>query len=265
MELDPDAPTARKDGPRRRFDEISLALVFLTRLPGVRTDWSRPLMSAAWAFPVAGAVVGLVGGGVAALLATLGAPPLLAATLGVAAAVLFTGALHEDGLADTADGIGSGRDRARSLEILRDSRIGAYGVLALIVSSLARVTALAALLEAGAWTAALPAFVLAAALGRGAGPAVMAALPPARDDGVGAAAGRPAPAGVAVALVLPLLAGLLVGGWPALPLALAPLVWLGWLALRRLGGTTGDVVGAAILLTETTALALLAMAWGGAA
>jgi len=185
----------------------------------------------------------------------------LAATLGVAAAVLFTGALHEDGLADTADGIGSGRDRERSLEILRDSRIGTYGVLALIVAMLVRVAALVPLLEAGPLGSALPAFVLAAALGRAAGPLFTAALPPARADGVGAAAGRPDTAGVAVGLALPLLAGLALGAWPALPLALLPLVWLGWLARRRLGGITGDVIGCAMLLTECTAVAAIAMAW----
>ncbi|MQX37726.1 adenosylcobinamide-GDP ribazoletransferase [Roseospira navarrensis] len=253
---------------RQRLNEVHLAIVFLTRLPWVRADWSAPLMSAAWAFPFAGVLLGATCGAVAGLAVEAGASPLLAAVLGVGAATLFTGCLHEDGIGDTADGIGSGRDRARSLEILRDSRIGTYGMVAVTMSLLVRIAALAMLLEAGAWWAvALPAWMLAAALGRGAGPLFMRLCPPARADGVGAGAGRPSVRGAAVALVLPLVAGVLFLLGPAAPgpaaplvllVALLPLPWLAGLAGRRLGGYTGDVIGAAILIVECAALALLA-------
>lgn len=258
-------PPATRAPLRRRLNELGLAVVFLTRLPWIPADWRCPLMSAAWAFPWAGALLGAMGGGIAAAFAGMGAAPWLAATVAVGASMLLTGCLHEDGIADTADGIGSGRDRERSLEILRDSRIGTYGVVAVLFSVLIRIGALAMLLEAGPWTVALPAWVAAAALGRGAGPIFTRLCPPARADGVGAGAGRPSVRGAAAALAMPLLAGLALTPWPGGPLALAgalPLLgWLGWLARKRLGGYTGDVIGAAILMVECAALVLLALVW----
>ncbi|MBB4265242.1 adenosylcobinamide-GDP ribazoletransferase [Roseospira visakhapatnamensis] len=258
-------PPDRAAPLRRPLNELALAVAFLTRLPWIPADWTPPLMSAAWAFPWAGALLGLVCGVVAGGAAALGAAPWLAATLGVGACMLVTGCLHEDGIGDTADGIGSGRDRARSLEILRDSRIGTYGMVAVLFSVLIRVGALAMLLEAGPWTVALPAWVLAAALGRAAGPLFMRVCPPARADGVGAGAGRPSVGGTAVAMVAPLLAGLALTPWPGGVLALLGslplLAWLGWLARKRLGGYTGDVIGAAILMVECAALVLLALVW----
>ncbi|KAA5605749.1 adenosylcobinamide-GDP ribazoletransferase [Roseospira marina] len=253
-----------------RVNEVHLAVVFLTRLPWFRADWSVSLMSAAWAFPLAGVLLGAVCGLVAGLAMEAGATPLLSAVLAVGAATLFTGCLHEDGVGDTADGIGSGRDRERSLEILRDSRIGTYGLVAIVMTLLIRVSALTMLLEAGSWWAgAMPAWMLAAALGRGTGPLFTRLCPPARADGVGAGAGRPGAVGTVVALLLPLVAGCLtafgVTGGLMVPLALvaalAPLPWLARLARRRLGGYTGDVIGAAILIVECTALALLAVTW----
>jgi len=251
---------------RRRLNEVSLAVSFLTRLPWIPTDWSPPLMSAAWAFPWAGALLGLLCGTVAAVFAQLGASPWLAAILALGASMLLTGCLHEDGIADTADGVGSGRDRTRSLEILRDSRIGTYGMVAVLFSVLIRIAALAMLIEVGSWLVVVSAWALAAALGRGVGPGFTLVCPPARSNGVGAGAGRPSGRAAVVALVTPLLAGMVLTPWPsgvvALVAAMLPAAWLGWLARRRLGGYTGDVIGAAILLVECTALVFLALAWG---
>ncbi len=266
----PPAPDLRpvSSWSRRRANELALAIGFLTRLPPPAADWGVPLMSAAWAFPLAGALVGGLAGAVAAGLALAGMDAMLAATLAAGASVLLTGALHEDGLADTADGIGSGRDRARSLEILRDSRIGTYGVVAVALSLATRIAALAMLLPAGAWLA-FVAWALAAAHGRAAGALFARLCPPARADGLGARSGRPALVGVAVALALPLSGAVAVdlarGQAPVSALALAgallPLLWLGRLAMRRLGGQTGDVLGAAMLTAEVAALVLLALAW----
>src|SRR6516165_4237398 len=124
-------------GSPRRFAgaarDVADALRFFTRLrvgaptPEVALDMDR----IAWAAPVAGAVVGLIGALVLALTAPLGLPPLLRAGLATAALVAATGALHEDGLADLADGFGGGSTRERKLEIMRESRIGAYGAAAL--------------------------------------------------------------------------------------------------------------------------------------
>ena len=123
--------------------DVADALRFFTRLSVSAPALAAPLdiPRIAWAAPVAGAVVGLVGALVLALTALLGLPPLLRAGLATAALVAATGALHEDGLADVADGFGGGATRARKLEIMRDSRIGAYGAIALALSLILRVGA----------------------------------------------------------------------------------------------------------------------------
>ena len=105
------------------------------------------IAKAAWAFPIAGIVVGLIGAVVYLFGLPNGLPPWPAAALSVAATMVITGCLHEDGLADTADGFGGGRTRELKLEIMRDSRIGAYGVCALVLSILLRVSALASLAD----------------------------------------------------------------------------------------------------------------------
>ena len=104
--------------------------MLLTRLPvGWLATSAEParLADAVWAFPVVGAVVGAIGGAVFWVCARLGMPPAVAAVWTLASMLLVTGALHEDGLADTADGLGGGRTRERKLEIMRDSRIGTFG------------------------------------------------------------------------------------------------------------------------------------------
>src|SRR6204780_1970299 len=127
-------------------NDLKASVAFLTRLPVGRappaagTDISR----AAWAFPLAGVLVALVAAVVYAVAHKIGSPPWVAAALAVAATLAVTGCLHEDGLADTADGFGGGDSRERKLEIMRDSRIGTYGVCALILSILLRVAALVA-------------------------------------------------------------------------------------------------------------------------
>ncbi|MBF0335337.1 MAG: adenosylcobinamide-GDP ribazoletransferase, partial [Alphaproteobacteria bacterium] len=121
------------------------AAVFLTRLPLPHLrDPARPLAACMWAFPLVGAVLGLTAGACFAGLASL-LPPLPAALVALALLVLATGGLHEDGLADLADGFGGGRDRDHRLEIMRDSRTGSYGALAVGFSLALRAAALAAL------------------------------------------------------------------------------------------------------------------------
>src|SRR3984957_1732425 len=179
-------------GLAQRFvRDIAGALRFFTRLrvgepePGAPLDIDR----IAWAAPVAGVVVGLVGALILALAALLGLPPLLRAGLVTAVLVVATGALHEDGLADVADGFGGSATRAGKLEIMRDSRIGAYGAIAIALALILRVGALAAALDGGFWRAS-SSLVLVAALSRAAALTPLALLPPARADGAGAAAGR---------------------------------------------------------------------------
>ena len=217
----------------------------------------------AWAFPIMGALLGGIAGGAYWLTRELGVPAFVAAALAVALLAFATGALHEDGLADTADGFGGGRTRARKLEIMRDSRIGAYGVLALVLVTLVRVGALAALDGARGFAALLA----AAALARGIAALPMCVLPHARADGLGRSAGRaPAPA-AAIALILGIgaaVAATLGYGFApraagiAIALAMLAALFVSLLALRHIGGTTGDVLGATVLAAEAAALTALA-------
>lgn len=243
-----------------RAGQAVTALVWLTRLPLGRLLPSvpQPLSRAAWAFPLAELAVALPAGALFWLAGSLGLPPLACALLALALATALTGALHEDGLADFADGCGAA-DRARALEIMRNSRIGSYGVVALILSFGLRGSALAALAPG----AGLAALVGAAALSR-AGMAVgLCALPPARTDGLGRGAGRVSAGQAALAVALG--AALLL--WPAglsgtwllalLASALAQAL-IARSARRRLGGQTGDVLGAMQQVGETAILLVLA-------
>ena len=242
-----------------RAKEARLALMLLTRLPvGTLAEPLPPIGAARWAFPLAGLPVGALCWAAHAGAQELGASHGLAAVLAVAAGALVTGALHLDGLADLADGLGGGgRDRAHRLEIMRDSRIGTFGAVALILALGVMAESLAAL---GAF-ATLTAFVAVGALSRLAMVGLLAALPPARAGGLGRSAQGGAGGALAAALIT------LILGLPAgllLPVLLVPTAVttaaLGLLARRRLGGQTGDVLGAAQVLTESAMWVALAIA-----
>jgi adenosylcobinamide-GDP ribazoletransferase len=245
-----------RDWPRRfapAARDVGDALRFFTRAPlGEPARAPFDINRIAWAAPVAGLAVGLVGALVLALTGRLGLPPLIRAGLATAALIVATGALHEDGLADTADGFGGGATRADKLEIMRDSRIGAYGALALALSLILRVGALAAALDGGSWRAAA-ALILIAALSRSGALTPLALLPPARADGAGASAGRLDATALAAAwgsgLIIALTLGLVaLGITHALVAALASgagSLAIVLLAQRQIGGQTGDVAGAA--------------------
>ena len=247
--------------PNWRSD-LHLAASFLTRLPlpdsGVVA--AGGLASAMRCFPLVGLGLGLTAGLVAATATGLGLPPLPAALLAVLTLVLLTGALHEDGLADLADGMGARGDRDRRLEVMRDSRSGAFGVLALVFSVGLRAAALAAL--PGGWRMA-GALMAAAALSRAMIPAAMQVMAPARPDGLGASAGIPNASvaatatgiGLGVAVLGLGLAGALAAAIAALLGASAVVV----LARRTLGGYTGDVLGAVQQAAEIAILLAAAM------
>jgi adenosylcobinamide-GDP ribazoletransferase len=219
------------------------------------------------ALPLAGALIGGMGALALALSRWLGLSPLVAATLAVAALVAVTGALHEDGLADVADGFGGGATRARKLEILRDSRIGAYGALALGLTLLLRVFALSALAERGA-PLACAALIATGALSRTAGLAPLLLLPPARPEGLGAAMPRPsfqaliqAAALAALISLAPALCGAALARILVSDLgAILGAVLVARLADRQIGGYTGDVLGAAQQVAEIAALLALSAA-----
>lgn len=243
---------------RRDFAD---ALRFFTRLPlPAPPDAGFDLNRIAWAVPVAGAVVGIAGVFVLAAAEALGLPPLVGGTLAVGALVAATGALHEDGLADVADGFGGGATRERKLAIMRDSRIGAYGAVVLALSLVLRIGALAAALRHGFGEAA-GALTLAAVVSRAGALAPLALLDPARADGAGAAAGRLKPqsfaaawgAALAIALVLGLAATGLGHAFMALAGAAMGAAAVTALARRQIGGQTGDVAGAAQQAAEVAA------------
>jgi adenosylcobinamide-GDP ribazoletransferase len=236
--------------------DLKIAAAFLTRLP-IRPSAPAALPAlarAARCFPLVGLGIGLAGGVVYALAVELGLPPLPAAVLAVAATVLVTGALHEDGLADTVDGFGGGHSRDDKLRIMRDSRIGAYGVIALVLMLGAQVAALAALSDSGDVAASL---IVAHAASRALLVPVMHLEVAARSDGLAASAGRPTAAVALWALGLGGLLALIFAGLDGL-LATAIAAAIAWgmvrLARRQIGGITGDVLGA---VQQGAAIALL--------
>ncbi|MEM6440153.1 MAG: adenosylcobinamide-GDP ribazoletransferase [Pseudomonadota bacterium] len=240
-------------------DEIRLALRawgFLTRWPVGDRVWGedRDLGRSMRYFPIAGAGVGLIAGVAYAVLAHLGKPDLAAAGLALGVAALLTGALHEDGLADVADGLGGGHTRERALEIMRDSRIGAYGALALMVATVVKAGSLASHtpLEGLAF------MICAHASGRAAVALAAASAPYARRDGAGAhAATDMANAGIAVGLAALIALTNGAHGLLALVLALAAGQALLLYLKKRLGGWTGDGLGAIEQVAEITALVVL--------
>jgi len=273
----PDPGTATAVPPSRVAD-LRLAVALLTRIPVALAGAAdnHRAMQAAWAYPLVGAAIGLLSGGVYTLALALAIPALPAAVLALTAAAWCSGALHEDGLADSADGLFGGRTSARRLEIMRDSRIGSYGTLALVLSVALRVGAIAAL---DAWTA-LPALVAAHAGARWAMLLPAAAAGPARPDGLASAMSRggsrpkpwrivisPWPTLMLTTVPATILIGLTSGMVPAatgvlagLLVATALAIVLGRLARRAIGGYTGDILGAAEQLAEAALLVAFAAA-----
>ena len=242
---------------RREWGLLLVAVQALTRLPVTAPHGPHALRQAVRYFPLVGLGVGLVAA-VVFWLAGLGLPPAVASVLSLAATVLLTGALHEDGLADCCDGLFGGRTRDDALRIMRDSRLGAFGVLGLLLVLGAKLALVAATPHAD-W-----ALVAAHAAGRFWAVLPPAALPYARPDGM--AAGVAGPDGMTLAIAAALgLGPLLLLGPQALPALLvsggAALLFGLWVR-RRLGGYTGDVLGATQVLTELAVL--MAAAWRAA-
>jgi adenosylcobinamide-GDP ribazoletransferase len=235
---------------------FAAAVTFLTRVPLPVTTPSPSMLP--W-FPVVGALLGLLAAAVY-VIASLVLAPLLAAALAVATTMVLTGALHEDGLADAADAWGGASSRDEALRILRDPTHGTFGVLAIVLSVVVRVAALASLAPAIA-VAVLPAVH---AISRGLTVGLLRTTPPARDDGLARAVMTDtSPISTALAIVVTAVLGIgLLGPWFVAAAAVAVAAgWLvRWLAMRRIGGMTGDVLGAAEQLAEGCLLILFAAA-----
>jgi len=255
----------------------AICIRFYSRLPVPRLSGEAELHAAPdfrsvpRALPLAALVIALPGALVLLGSGLAGAGSALAATLAVTVLVATTGAFHEDGLADSADGLFGGHTPERRLQIMKDSRVGSYGACALGLSLLLRVTALASILDAaGAWAAAA-AVLVAAPWSRMAGVRLLANEPPARGDGAAAAVGTPTAETLMIGLCLAGAIALALAGLARLPiaglvlggvLALLACAGLARLARNLIGGQTGDILGAAQQIAEIAVYLGLALVLG---
>ncbi len=231
------------------------ALSFLTRLPGGRhpDDGQQLTASVPW-FGLVGLVVGAIGAAVFWLAHQLDIGPTIPAVAAITVTALVTGGFHEDGLADSFDALAGGWTVEDRLRILKDSRHGTFGVLALVLVTAWKIGALQSLdAEAGAL-----ALVVANTMGRSGAVAVMGTFPSARQDGLGADYTRdlrpvPTVAGVLVGVVV---AAVVYGLGAALVVAAALVgaAVVGWWAMRKINGVSGDLLGAAEQVGEVAVL-----------
>jgi adenosylcobinamide-GDP ribazoletransferase len=240
------------------------AVTFLTRLPVGRLaafDLADVAHSAGW-FPLIGVLLGIVYSLAAALLKSY-LPLEVTAVLLVILDAMATGALHYDGLADTADGFGGGKSREDILRIMRDHAIGSYGGLALATLVALKMTAYAALLTRSNWIAAL---ILTPALGRWSILLLTATLPYARPsasaiEGMGRRSLFWGTGIVSVAMIAAIIATTSVRAWIAMAAVVAVTAAFGFYCRRRIAGITGDTLGANLQLCESAAL--LTFIWSG--
>lgn len=246
--------TERDTAPQRLgalLDDVVTGFGLLSRLPVPTRRFSGA--ESVWVWPLVGVVVS----GLSVLVAMgglyFGLPAQIGAAMAMAVSALATGAMHDDGLADTFDGLFGGWTRERRLEIMKDSRIGSYGVLALMITGVARWSALSGLLALGHWQA----MIAAAALSRAPMAALMAVMPNARQSGLSANTGRPPKGRVLICCGAAVMIAALTGcsGLVVMTLSvtLATLA-VAWLAKARIGGQTGDILGATQSLGELAAL-----------
>jgi adenosylcobinamide-GDP ribazoletransferase len=240
--------------------DLRIGLSLCTRLPlgPAAPVGEGDVARASWTFPIAGLLVGLAAALVYWLAIRLNVAPQPAAALTLAATLLLTGAMHEDGLADTADGLG-GSTRERKLEIMRDSRIGTFGACALAISLLLRWSTIADIAEPRYVALALISAHVAA---RACLPAFMHLVPPARPDGLSGGAGSPPGSSVVAALLLAALCLLFGFGLTGTVIALLMLALIGFVLARivtkQFGGQTGDVLGAMEQTGESAILLIAA-------
>nr|WP_306266223.1 adenosylcobinamide-GDP ribazoletransferase [Pararhizobium sp. IMCC3301] len=268
----PSGATLKTVIPRLRamLRDFLLCLAFFTRLP-VSLSFEQPadMSKSSRMFPATGLIIGGIGSLAMAVAWLLGLPVIAVSVLAVATMILATGALHEDGLADMVDGFGGGRDRMRKLEIMKDSHIGTYGVLALVLSQGLRISLLSALISADLIIA-MAALTGSAVASRAASMVFWSALPPARKDGLSRDVGQPDRAALTFAMAMTLIVLLAVLWWSAGPAALVAAVVVSglsiWLLIglchHQIGGQTGDTIGAAQQISELAFMAGLLMSVG---
>lgn len=247
---------SKSDVPLVLASDIPASLGVLSRIPvkvNQEAAQSRGA-SAAWAYPIVGAIIGLAAVIAGSISLFLGLPDILISAVLLTTLIMLSGAMHEDGLADTFDGLWGGFTRERRLEIMKDSHIGAYGVLALSVSVLTRFGLILALVQHGhIW-----ALIAVGALSRVPMVLLIARLPPARDFGLSHSVGQPRIETALIAALIGLAIGfVLIGGSMLHGVVLASLAVgaLAYVALKKIDGQTGDILGASQQLSEIAFLA----------
>ena len=238
------------------------AVRFLTRLPLPQSsEKSIALNDSFWMFPVVGAVIGTFTGMVLWAGLSVGLPSFLATLIAVGGTIVLTGALHEDGLGDVADGFGGGQTRENKLAIMRDSQLGTYGVLCLLLMMAARLGVIVALIVTFPPLLTMLVLIAGAAISRAAMVGIVSHLPPARVDGLAATllpSGANSILAYAVALAIAVVALLpvltVLNTAISLIFAVIATVLFAVLALRQIGGHTGDVAGAAQQIAEISFL-----------
>ena len=247
------------------LNDIRVALSLLTRLPiNVPEGAYERANNAVWAYGAAGVVWAICVWSVASLCMAGGLATPIAAGFGLINGILVTGAMHEDGLADCADGFWGGWERERRLEIMRDSRLGVYGSLALIVSTGLRWQLVTMVLED---KKSFLAMLLAGMLARSILPLIMAHLPQARSDGLSHSVGIPTGSSVYFSLVISVLISLVFLGVTGVMLAVIAActgLLCGLLARKKIGGQTGDVLGASVVVVEIIVLSTYILLKGDA-
>lgn len=248
---------------RRLPDDTLTSLAFFSRLPVRQPASAFDLKTSAGGWPVAGLVLAVPPALIFLVAHAVGFPSLIAAAMALTFFAVLTGAMHEDGLADTFDGFGGGATRPDKLAIMQDSRLGTYGALALVFTILVKLAGLAAVgLHPGYGALAL---LCAAVTSRALALWHWHATPPARSEGMARAAGQPDWLALAVGLAVAAVAAvalLIAFGMAALIgllMAAAAVGLFSQLALRQIGGHTGDTVGAAQQIAEALVLAGLAI------
>ncbi|MFT6023789.1 MAG: adenosylcobinamide-GDP ribazoletransferase [Ascidiaceihabitans sp.] len=247
----------KNDPMRPSVWDLSVAGALLTRLPLPHAPQSafENQARAVWAFPLVGLLIGVIMCLVGAIALALGLETGIAAGLMLGASMIATGAMHEDGLADCADGFWGGYVPARRLEIMKDSQIGTYGVLALVIAVGLRWMALTTLINFG-WGAVIAAAVLSRAMM----PVLMTTLSYARENGLAQSVGKPSMRMVQIGVVLGAVLAMFAVGWSALLvfiIALGCAVLVRIIAKAKIGGQTGDVLGATQVISETAVLITL--------
>ncbi len=250
------------------FTDLMAALMFLSRIP---VPWEKispdppDLTRAFWAFPLVGLVLGSLSGLAALIAHLLGLSSLLSVIIGISIGIILTGALHEDGLADTIDGLGGGSTNEEKLEIMRDSRIGTYGTIALVICLMLRLGALLSLANESLLYM-FAGFAVSSSIGRGMIVFLRSMSEPASETGLSTLTEKTEGGILWAALGIAFFSAVVLSPiWVAVfgfALCILLTYLINQFIVKKLGGITGDILGATEQTCEMGFLLLFAAMWG---